>query len=64
MSNKPNLLPLQEETLHDYHITGSKNGKCSISNGLVNSLTSDRWTRLSLSNGSSSSNNIEGLLLV
>src|ERR1017187_9401223 len=61
MSNKPNALSLIDKTLHDYRIMASKNGRSSISNGSVNSSTSDRWTRLSVSNDNSSSNGSEGL---
>ncbi|KAJ4769430.1 5'-AMP-activated protein kinase-like protein [Rhynchospora pubera] len=53
MSNKPNFSPLQEELLHEYHMGRSKNGRSSISNGSVNSVTSD--TRLSLGNDNSAS---------
>ncbi|XP_078148755.1 5'-AMP-activated protein kinase-like protein isoform X1 [Carex rostrata] len=55
MSNKPNALSPIDKTLHDYRIMASKNGRSSISNGSVNSSTSDRWTGLSVSNDNSSS---------
>ncbi|KAJ1691732.1 hypothetical protein LUZ63_015887 [Rhynchospora breviuscula] len=61
-SNKPNFSPLQEELMHDYYIIQSKNGRSSISNGSVNSVTSDN--RLSLSNDNSASSSEAGKIVL